>query len=326
MSYWFRVRFRVPHAGKIDSNEQALTMESAGEIRVSLHAAENVDTLRQATEFSILGHPFDSEDVANREAQQWRDAIAHSLLRHRVGADFSINTRKAGLVLSTAGKEMISRYAGGRTVVEDAYDISVFEVPDEAPDPVFVRGGAVGVGGVAALSIVGAAREAKRLGTHFSTSALLSFDLYAEASFQPRVEGKLMMLAIALEALVDPKPRASESVELIDRLISEVNKSERPDREAIASGLRDLRTESISQAAVNLADDLLGPRTMYLGGTENQTQFIKRTYRIRSKLVHGAHPMPDHEEMIQRTSELDGLVSNLLAKIALTSTRPITNS
>ena len=100
---------------------------------------------------------------------------------------------------------------------------------------------------------------------------------------------------IALESLAELRQRSPEARDLVGSFLAQTQASGLPESEidSIVGSLRWLRSESIGQAGRRLARSLEPRRYMDL----SSVQFFTRCYDLRSRLMHGVHPMPTREEI-----------------------------
>jgi hypothetical protein len=139
----------------------------------------------------------------------------------------------------------------------------------------------------------------------------LAFDLYSASTFQPSADARFVMLVMAVETLLDPKPRPESSLAHVEHLIGLTEAADLPDSEraSLLSSLKWLRFQSIGQAGKTLAATL-GERT-YLDMTP--PKFFAHCYDLRSRLVHGAALRPERREVDVAAAHLELFVSHVLS-------------
>jgi hypothetical protein len=115
----------------------------------------------------------------------------------------------------------------------------------------------------------------------------------------------------AIEALIDPAPRALVVRNHVAKLIELTDESEIPESErtSLRGSLQFLLNQSIQQAGRDLVAPLSG-RT-YHG--EEPVKFFRKSYTIRSQIVHGSTPRPDRLEVGMRAANLELMVGHLLS-------------
>lgn len=314
MGYWFRVRFILASAGEITSEESFVTLSNSDGHFVSLQAQRGI-TISASTHLAILGRPYESESTARVEAASWRDALVVSLAEHRIGADFGVREPRSGHITPAGIPWIQQMFNTTDPVYNDEHGVDVFWVADDDSKPTFVRFDAQGVRPTDAGSVVSGAVAAKAADTRLSGRYLLAYDLYAASSFQPSNDARFAMLAMALEVLIEPAPRAGEIVGHVDQIIKLTNAANfpRPERDSLIGALRLLRKESITQAGIRLST-ILGGQS-YMDGAEDPVVFFKRTYGMRSDLMHGNEPRPSRDDISRRLGSLEMFVANLLTAL-----------
>jgi hypothetical protein len=199
----------------------------------------------------------------------------------------------------------------GRPVLYDNHGTLVFK---ESPWPRFVRVGPLGLStGTPTDILQAAAKKARELNLNMPGREVLAYDLFAASFFRTGPDARYLMLMTALEALIDPQPRPTASVEHVERLIQLTRASDLSEHEirSMVGSLEWLKDESIGQAGRRLSARL-GERR-YKDGTETPGQFFTRCYSLRSSLVHGHVPRPAEGEVGARAASLEVFVGHLLS-------------
>jgi hypothetical protein len=287
-------------------------LQNNAERRVWLTAAE-VDEQRlcDATKLVVRGESYTTEAEAAREGERWRDVISRAFARVHLPADFG--DRKSSGTLTTAGAAWFSEQMG-HPVLGDRPGVTVFE---DEPGLRFVALNA----DVRRLP----SEERNRLvltqaaGLHdpLEGPERLAFDLYSGSFFQSMADSRLLMLTMAVETLLDLRPRSDAAMAHVTALIeaTEANTDLPPsDRRSIQGSLRWLKAESIGQAGRRLAQTL-APRRY---GDQPPGAFFTRWYDMRSALTHGRVPRPDRSDVGALAANLEIFVGDLLAGRLLT--------
>jgi hypothetical protein len=222
-----------------------------------------------------------------------------------IAADFGKRARPSGI--SDWFREQAHR--GGHRLVDDVHGLMTFE---DDPWPTFF-----GVGGFELSTgrlirpVVDAIEAAACLPTDWSDREETAFDLYAASFFVSIDDARFTMLMMALETLMEPKPRSSQTRDFVDALIATAETADVPenDKRSIVGSLGFLKDESFRQAGLRLVG-CLGAR-QYRGTSARE--FFDAVYQLRSGLVHGAHPRPAQALVNASVAELERLVSDLLA-------------
>jgi hypothetical protein len=96
----------------------------------------------------------------------------------------------------------------GRRVLNDAHALIVFECD---PPPLFAATDAQVFVSVNATRLEQAVEAALTVEVASPAVHSLAFDLYSASAFQPSTDARLIMLVMAVETLLDPKPRPESS-------------------------------------------------------------------------------------------------------------------
>ena len=151
----------------------------------------------------------------------------------------------------------------------------------------------------------------------------LALDLFNASFFQQTVDSRFVVLVMAIEALLDPRPRSAAAVTEVESMMKATLESQSltPDeKKSLLGSLKWLKSESINQAGRRVAADRLGARRCTW--TRKSPTFFSYCYSIRSRLVHGENPLPTQEEVGSAVGQLEVFVSDLpsghLREIVLT--------
>lgn len=139
----------------------------------------------------------------------------------------------------------------------------------------------------------------------------LAFDLFSASFFQPSADGRLLMLMMAVETLLELRPRSEAAQNLVEQLIATTKASQitESERRSLSESLSWLMNESIGQAGRELASRL-EPRT-YMD--LRPKKFFTQCYKLRSDLVHGKHPRPDRDRTDLHAAALELFVGDVLS-------------
>jgi hypothetical protein len=169
---------------------------------------------------------------------------------------------------------------------------------------------AAGVVGKRGDEVSLAIQRASEKGAGLDDRGRLAYDLYSASFFQPAVDARFMMLAMALETTIEQNDRSEEVQEEIDALIAAAKDSSLEPRSAasLIGGLKDLKRESVGEAGRRVAA-MLGER-IYLD--RPAVKFFTYCYALRSQLAHGGYPRPSRNEVDLAAAQLERFVGDLL--------------
>ena len=199
--------------------------------------------------------------------------------------------------------------APGARALNDIHGLIVFECD---PPPVFL-----GVGPITARvsspheRLVDAMANAIANGG-LSVERQVAYDLFAASFGQPSADARFALLMMALESLIHPAPRPESSRRHVQALLDATANSglSKSEINSINGSLKWLLDESIGQAGRRLARTL-EPRTYK---DEAPTTFFTRCYEMRSRLMHGHHPLPTRDQIGERAAPLEVFVADLLSE------------
>ncbi len=195
-------------------------------------------------------------------------------------------------------------------MLQDVHGLMTF--PSE-PAPRFAMIGPASVrAGRAHTSLAEALQDAKDADLSLSDVERLAYDLYAASFSETNADARFIMLMMALETLIDQKPRSAGVIELVNSFISQASGSgiEKKEMDSLSGSLQSLRNESIGQAGRRLAEQL-GDKP-YDG--QDLVKFFSTCYAMRSNLVHGSKSRPSRDEVSRGGASLQVFISDLLAQ------------
>lgn len=292
----------------IDEPEWVLTDHNGGRVWVR-SSAQKGEQISTAANLVIRGEGFADEATALTEGERWRDALQAAFSRLAIGADFG--ERGPRSMWTAAGLMLLERQVGSR-VLNDQPGVMVFECE---PEPRFVGGTAKPVVTKSGERVEQAVEVAAQSGLQMGEQERLSFDLFSASFFQPSPDGRLLMLMMAIETLLDLQPRDEECIAHVEHLIALTRDSDLPEGEvnSLVGSLEWLKEESIGQAGRKLVR-VLEPR-QYMDMPP--VKFFTRCYEMRSELAHGQVPRPAAQEVDLLAANLEMMVGHLLCGDAL---------
>ena len=234
---------------------------------------------------------------------RYEDALLISLAKMRIGVDLGGRTPKAGITVY--GQELLSNQTGQR-VLNNVHGLMVYA---SDPKPMFFE--------MKGSAIIGRNFDSfdKR---YFSTPQpklsdreRLALTLFHASYFQPTADTRFLVLVMAIEALIEPKPKSRGAVRYVDIFRELIHGSSLPDHEksSLAGSLKWLRDESINQAGKRLVNERLGDKPYH---TKPAPKFFSYVYGLRSDLVHGNLPYPTFDEIAGVVAIVEDFVSDLL--------------
>lgn len=306
MTYSFRVRFLRSPTDTVQTEASEVTLlDDNAPSPLRLHNPDPEGTILNATQLALTGDGYSSEEEARGAGERYQSALIIALARHRVGADFGLRAPKG--FTTEYGLAMLEQQLGQR-VLNSVHGLMVYAT---APKPRFALVNASLVRGVnpkqfsAAFSIAAAAKP------KLSEREKVAFSLFNASFFRQSADSRFLLLMMAIEALLDLRPRSDAARTHVESLIAQTEAAvlSANERASMLGALRWLANESISQAGRHLSVKLLGER-VYQGLPAGK--FFTYCYGLRSALVHGRIPYPTFDEVFNTGGQLEVFVADLL--------------
>jgi hypothetical protein len=265
---------------------------------------EHVGPIAEADVVILRGSGYASEAEAQIAGQQWRARLMRAFAAINVGADFGDRTL-TGFIFDYG----LEALAPGKRAMSDPGKLVTYECEPE--EPLFLLPNPVPAWLISPHERLQAAMANATAIGGLTEENQVAYDLFS-SSFGQSAEARYALLMMALECIINPSPRSYECRKHVESLISATEKSGLPKREidSICGSLSWLLNQSIGQAGRALAKQLRPERYM----DKDPVTFFQECYEVRSRLLHGNHPLPTPEELGQRGAELERFVANLLAR------------
>jgi hypothetical protein len=306
VTYSFRVRLlRSPtDTVQTEANEVALSDDSAPS-PLRLHNPEPDGTILKATQLALTGDGYSSEEEAQRAGEKYQSALMVALARHRVGADFGLRAPKG--LITNYGLAMLQEQLG-RRVLNSVHGVMVYTTQ---PKPRFALVNASPVRGVDPERFRAAFSAAVAAKPELSERETVAFSLFNASFFRQSADSRFLLLMMAIEALLDVRPRSDAARVHVESLIAQTEAAalSASERASMLGALRWLANESISQAGRHLSVERLGERVYK---DLPSRKFFTYCYGLRSALVHGSIPYPEFDEVANTVGQLEVFVADLL--------------
>jgi len=270
---------------------------------IDLAEPEHIGPIADATRLILTGSGYESEAAAMAAGQLWRARLMRAFATVGIGADFG-GERTLGGFISPAGLAMI---APGRRALQDPARLWAYEA--EAVEPIFLSTDPVILQrGSTQATLDAAMARAVAIGG-LSQENEVAYSLFS-GSFGLAPEARFALLMAAAEAMMDAEERPAAAQALIAQWKDQVRASSLSpdDGTSLINAMAFLRTDSISVTGQKLARKL---EPKQYGGVA-PVQFFKRCYKLRSRLIHGQHPIPTPAELIE-VAPLELFVADLLS-------------
>lgn len=305
-NYSFRIRFNRSPTDTIQVETNELELPTIGsQPSVILRARQDDLKIRDSDQLAVVGSGYDSHQNAEVAGREVKKALSVALAKVRVGADFGDRAPKG--MFTEHGLKWVEQQIGQRAL-NNVHGLMVFET---FPKPRFASTNGQMTRGTTQESFIAAYAKALEASPTISESEELSYTLFNASFFQPTADSRFLLLIMAIEALIRPKPRSGESLAQVESFVLQTKQANLPDQEknSILGTLRWLRVESINQAGRRMVNERLGDR-IYLEMTA--PDFFTHCYQMRSNLVHGNLPTPTFEDIGKVTATTEVFASELL--------------
>lgn len=305
----FRFRFRLGNRVRIVSTSAELrppctTIDPHGiNLRPWLPDTATIGTTHDLV---LRGDGYPSKVAAQEASRRWRSVLQVAFATAQIGADFG--RRVLDNSDSSPGLEQLTAQMGQR-YIRDRLGPIVFATE---PRPIFRDLSATGVAGRFEDHVLGALAVAAAQQVEADEKTRLAYDLFGASFSVDEPDARLMLLMMAVETLIDPKPRAGAVIGHVQRLIAITAQAEisAQEKDSITKSLGWLLRQSIGQAGRDLAATL-GDRR-YLD--KSATKFFTDCYSVRSALAHGHLDRPHPTDVDRYAAHLEVFVSDLLAR------------
>ena len=308
--FTFRYRLKLAPRSSIDGEAHRVILLQRSDGRTVELASPDAETpLSKARELVLRASGWQTSEEAERHGSDHRDALTLALMRHRIGT-YPVAVAPKGRFYPVALRAMEGKM--GVPVVNDSYELMVFET-EPAPRFAFV-GPATVIMSIDTIRLGATFGALSAYSLVLSDRERLAIDLFNTSFLEMSSVTRLLTLVMAVEALLELRPRSANAIALVERLISDVDGSEDislGEKDGLRGSLQYLRRESISSAGRALARSRLGDRR-YCDLTPDE--FFRACYEMRSRLVHGSEPSPDYADVGRLAATLEVFVSDLITE------------
>jgi hypothetical protein len=307
-SFSFRLRFlRCPtDTIRIDAPRWECPIgEGIPPLVLRSHGAEALIKDSEVLVFESEGWP--SQEAAAQAAERYVPALALTLVKLRVGADFGRRAPKSAF--TRAGLRMLETESRPR-VLNDVHGLMLYE---SEPRPCFATASLDDVCAVGQRRFEHVFSKALELAVRPTERERVALDFFNASFFQQSPDSRLLMLVMAIEAILDPPARAGEALAHVESMIAatrECGSLSDDEKQSLLGSLEWLKYKSIRQTGRKLASSVLGERK-YMD--KEAPAFFLYCYDLRSRLVHSSCPLPTQEELRCAVAPLKAFVSDLLS-------------
>lgn len=306
--YSFRIRFnRSPtDALNIDSAKWERPLPEKGlTLILSSHHTEH--TIKKSHTLVFKSDGWSTEEEAECAANKYINALMLTLAKLRIGADFGKRGSKS--IFTNAGLDLLSGNSEVR-VLNDTHGLMLYE---SNPQPLFASMHTSVERDVPKEHFEKAFSYAINSSIDLTKKEKISFELFNASFFQKTTDTRFLLLVMAIEALLNPSERNSAAKEHVSKLIAETENNpllSQDEKKSLIGSLKWLYNQSINQAGRELARRIIGEKKY---ADKSPEAFFSHCYSIRSRLVHGASPLPTQETIGKIVGQLEIFVSDILS-------------
>lgn len=306
--YSFRIRFHISKRTPLNIDAERHDLPAVeGAQNVRLVSVDGETPIVDSRMLAIVSEGYPAEDHARAAGILYRSILVRAFARLRVAADFGDRAPRS-MFYGAYLRELEEK--AERPVLDDIHGLMVF--PSE-PQPILIRAEGLGVAlrtdAQRFSEVVTHAVESNQTASH---QEALAYDLFSASFFETSADARFLLLMIAVETLLDPRPRSGQAQQHVDTLIEMTRAATSlslNERQSICGSLSWLKKESISQAGRQLAKTLGNRRYNQM----KPAAFFTWAYSIRSALVHGQQPLPSRQEVGSAAANVEVFVSDILA-------------
>lgn len=307
-NFSFRVRFLRSPTDTINIDASRWEWPIGEDIpSLILCSYQQNETIKDSKTLIFKSEGWPSQEAAAQAAGKYVPALMFTLARLRVGADFG--NRAPSSAFTSAGLSMLEQQQGFR-ILNDVHGLMLYE---SDPQPRFVKSRVDILRGVKQGHFEQVFSRAVERDGQPTERERLALDLFNASFFQRSADSRFLVLVMAIEALLDPPLRSQKALAHVESMITATQDSKSltaDEKQSFLGSLRWLRYESISQTGQRLASGCLGERK-YMD--KKAPAFFSYCYGLRSRLVHGEHPIPTQQEVGSVVAQLEVFVSDLLS-------------
>lgn len=307
VTYSFRLHFELDIPGRLRTDRTELLLSSSNDPTVRLKSVRELPFL-DATEFSIVGSGYATQDHACDDGERWQSALVVGLAQHHISAALRLRQYSGGY--NEAGFDAIRQaHPPGSPMQLHNHVAGVQTFPTEPP-AYFSSFRARGLAPTDPDQLLASIQRAHVAGAMATPEQLLAFEMYNASFVIDASDVGLVSLMMAIEILIKQELRSAAEQVIVQEAIERAQQLsiDHAARQSFASSLKHLLHESIGSAGRRLARSL-GEAT-YMG--ESPEVFFMRCYGMRSKLVHGGSDRPALQEVRERAGTLRRFVGDLL--------------
>lgn len=289
-AFRFRLRIASKKGGKFAFEQQEVSIPVSESLTLEL-AARNADSLDKATNYHIDAGGFESERAAREAAEALRVRLRLLNAMLNLGLNIPTEDKITGQVSDEIKRGVNTDH--GATAVDSIWGINVY--PDDGLHFEYVLGGNIEVRPSDPAYILEGLKTLWPLEVSLDSTSETALHILGLATQETSDKASFLTCYLALEQLIDRKPRSEAARAQIRRFQKELVEMSAADPEAIAGpelqsltgALAALNEESFSSALTRFGRSITAP-AMIKGVTPQK--FLSACIAARNKIAHNAEP------------------------------------
>lgn len=289
-AYRFRLRLASKQGGKFAFEQPNVSVQVSDALTLEL-AARNADSLDKATNYHIDAGGFDSEVAAREAAEALRVRLRLLNAILNLGLNIPIEDRITSQVSEEIKKSVNADH--GATAIDSVWGVSTY--PDDGLHFEYVFGGSFEVRPSDPSYIFEGLRTLWTLNISLEPASETALHILGLATQETTDKAAFLTTYLALEQLIDRKPRSDTACSQIRRFQQELAEMAAAEPESITSpelhsltgALAALNEESFSSALARFGRSVTAP-TLIKGLAPQK--FLSACVGARNKIAHKAEP------------------------------------
>jgi len=288
--YKFRLRLATkhPHKFAFETTEESFILPDG--LKLTL-VARNAKSLDEATTFHIDGGGFPTEVEAKAAGEALRNKLRITNAILAFGLNIPVGDTPSASVSDEVKKNVASEHAG--VVVDSVWGLLTF--PDDGMHFEYVVGGNLQVRPSEPEYIFNVLKTLWSLDIRLDGQSEEALQILGLANLETSDKAAFLTTYLALEQLVERRPRSRVAKELIARFTAQLQRASkrkrspisRAEMQSLSGSLSALREESFSSALTRLGRSLANPT--HVQGIPVQ-RFLSACIEARNKIAHHAEP------------------------------------
>lgn len=311
MPYKFRLRLATKHPRKFAFNTTEESFILPDGLKLTL-VARNANSLDEATTFHIDGGGFPTEVEAKAAGEALRNKLRLLNAILAFGLNIPVGDTPSASVSDEVKKDVVSKYAG--VVIDSVWGLLTF--PDDGMHFEYVVGGNLEVRPSEPEYVFNALKTLWSLNVQLDGQSEQALQILGLANLETSDKAAFLTSYLALEQLVERRPRSRVAKKLIERFTAQLKQASKRKRspippaevQSLSGSLSALRKESFSSALARLGRSLTNPT--HIQGIPVQ-RFLSACIDARNKIAHHAEPRTPYS-LIQLTNGLREVAIGLI--------------